>query len=101
MLCAISNAGVFGGGMKIVPTAKIDDGELDLFFVNAISKLELLKVFPKVYSGAHVSHPAVEISRITKARLIAPNMPIFADGERVGAESIDVEVVPSGLRIWA
>lgn len=101
MLCAISNAGVFGGGMKIVPTAEIDDGELDLFFVNRISKLELLKVFPKVYSGSHTTHPAVEISRIKKARLKAPDMPIFADGEQVGFDEIMVEVIPDGLRIWA
>lgn len=101
MLCAISNAGVFGGGMKIVPTAEINDGELDLFFVNRISKLELLRVFPKVYSGSHTTHPAVEISRIKKARLKAPNMPIFADGEQVGFDEIVVEVVPDGLRIWA
>lgn len=98
MLCSVSNSGVFGGGMKISPDSAIDDGELELFTVSKISKPELLKVFPRVYRGTHLSHPAVGLSTLSKIRLSAP-VPIFADGEPLGFGGFEAEVVPKALKI--
>jgi YegS/Rv2252/BmrU family lipid kinase len=61
MLAAIINSPYSGGGMKFVPYAKPYDSKLHLFLVKQISKLELIKVFPKVYKGTHMNHNAVEI----------------------------------------
>src|SRR5258708_7075866 len=53
-----------GGGMKLVPGAKFDDGVLDLIEMGAINPIAMLTtVLPKVYSGAHVDHPKVRMSR--------------------------------------
>jgi diacylglycerol kinase (ATP) len=101
MLCAVANAASFGGGMLIAPEAKVDDGELDLFIVHEISRPELIRVFPKVYTGAHVTHPAVELVRAKSIHLEAAQMPAFADGEAVGHAPLSITVVPGGLRVFA
>lgn len=98
MLCSVSNSGIFGGGMKIVPEAKVDDGSLELFSVSDISKKELLKVFPKVYQGTHLSHPSVEVKSLKKLKLTA-EVPIYADGEPLGFGGFEVEVIPRALKI--
>jgi len=101
MLCTVTNAPAYGGGMLIVPTADIRDGELDLFIVHKMSRRELIKVFPKVYTGEHVSHPAVEIIRAKKVRLEADGMPAYSDGEFVGHAPITVEVAAKALLVFA
>ncbi|WP_296630684.1 YegS/Rv2252/BmrU family lipid kinase [Rhodoluna sp.] len=101
MLCAVANAPGFGGGMMITPDAQIDDGFLDLFIVHKMSRPELIRVFPKVYTGAHVFHPAVEIIRAKQVKISAGQMPTFADGESKGHSPISATVVPGSLKVFA
>ena len=69
MLCAVANSESFGGGMRVAPNAIIDDGLLELFIVHSISRPEFIKVFPKVFTGEHISHPAVEIIQAKQVKL--------------------------------
>jgi diacylglycerol kinase (ATP) len=101
MLCSVNNSKAFGGGMLVTPDAKVDDGWLDVFIVHKISRLELIKVFPKVYTGEHVSHPAVEIIRAKKVSIESGNMPAFSDGEARGYSPISAEIAPQALRVFA
>jgi len=101
MLCAVANGPAFGGGMLIAPDAKVDDGYLDLFIVHAMSRLELLKVFPKVYTGGHVSHPAVEFVRAKNVKLSSGNMPVYSDGEARGHSPLTSTVVAGALSVFA
>ena len=101
MLCAIANAPAFGGGMLIAPQARMDDALADLFVVHAISRLELIKIFPKVYTGGHVSHPAVEFIRGTNFKIDSGPLPAFADGESVGHGPLEAQLVPHTLRVFA
>ena len=101
MLCAVANGPAFGGGMLIAPEAKVDDSYLDLFIVHAMSRLELLKVFPKVYTGGHVTHPAVEFVRAKSVKLSSGNMPVYSDGEARGHSPLTATVVPGALSVFA
>jgi diacylglycerol kinase (ATP) len=102
MLFSIGNSPFFGGGMKVAPHSKIDDGKLDIFIVNKISRLELLKVFPKVYTGEHVSHPAVEFIAAKSVTLRSKiRMPAFSDGEPVGFAPVTAEIAPGLLKVYA
>ena len=101
MLCALSNGPSYGGGMLVAPDARIDDGQLDLFIVNKITKPELIKVFPKVFTGKHVTHPAVEILRVTEVTLISEGVPVYADGEPAGQLPMTVSIAPKALRVLA
>ena len=100
MLIAVANGPAYGGGMQIAPHASIEDGTLDLFIVHKIGRLELVRLFPKVYSGGHVGHPAVEFVRAKKVTLRAKPVPAFADGEYVGTTPFTVEVLPEALKVF-
>lgn len=101
MLCAVANASSFGGGMLIAPEAKVDDGLLDLFVVHEISRPELIRIFPKVYTGGHVTHAAVEFIRAKSLHIDAHQMPVFADGEAAGHAPVTVTVCPGSLLVAA
>ena len=101
MLCAVANGPSYGGGMLVAPEATVDDGLLDLFIVNKISKLQLIKVFPKVFTGQHVTHPAVEIVRATDVTLVSEGVPVYADGEPAGMLPMTVSIAPKVIRVLA
>ena len=99
MLVSLGNGPSFGGGMQVCAGADMHDGLLDLIWVHSISHRELLAVFPKVYSGTHLSHPAVESRRVTTATLEAPGQVAYADGERVAPLPVTVTAVPDGVQV--
>jgi diacylglycerol kinase (ATP) len=101
MLCVVSNTGVFGGGMLVVPDASVTDGTLDILLVKKMSRLKFVTIFPKVYKGTHVTDKDVEIVRATKVSIAAAGMPIYSDGEYVGNAPFEAEVVPGALMVIA
>jgi len=101
LLISVANGHSIGGGMKITPDALPDDGWLDMFVVKPLSRIQFLAVFPKVFAGKHTGHPAVDIRRVRKVRLEAEGVVAYADGERVAALPVEVEVVPGGLWVLA
>lgn len=101
MLCVVSNSGVFGGGMLVVPEASLTDGKLDLLILNKISRFRLVKIFPKVYKGTHVTDPAVSLLSGAKVEIIADGMPIYSDGEYVGQAPFTATVAPAALLVIA
>ena len=58
-----------------------------------------MRVFPKVFSGQHITHPAVKISR-GKLVEINSDAVAYADGERIGSLPIKASVVERGLLTW-
>jgi diacylglycerol kinase (ATP) len=87
-LVAVGNGPSYAGGMRIAPAARLDDGVLDVTVIGAMSKLEFLYNFPKVFKGSHVSHPKVHTYRGARVELSSPGsrlpLEVYADGERVG-----------------
>jgi diacylglycerol kinase (ATP) len=103
MFAVVANLPSFGGGMKIAPEARIDDGLLDLVLVREIPRRTLLAVFPKVYSGRHVGHPAIVMARVRKAEItIDRPLDLYGGGEplrtMVPGEPVTIEVVSGALR---
>jgi diacylglycerol kinase (ATP) len=101
MLVAIGNGPSYGGGMRVCPDARLDDGLLDVTVLGPISKPEFLKVFPTVYKGTHVTHPAVTVRRASLVQLAASGVTAYADGERVAVLPLTIEAVPRALRVLA
>ena len=99
MLVAVANGPAYGGGMRIVPSALFDDGMLDVLILREVSIPTLLRVFPKVFKGAHVDHPAVEIIRGRHVRLEAKGIVSYADGERFEPLPLECEVVPGAVTV--
>ncbi|MET3987353.1 diacylglycerol kinase [Streptomyces sp. PvR034] len=98
-LVAVGNGSSYGGGMRICPDARPDDGLFDVTVVGDCSRATLLKVFPQVYKGTHTGHPKVSVHRAAKVTLEAVGLTAYADGERVGPLPVTAECVPAALRL--
>jgi len=99
MLIAIANGCSYGGGMKVCPDARIDDGMFDIMILRPVSKYEFLKVFPKVYKGTHINHPKIEILQGKKVTITADAIS-YADGERIGELPLNAKIEPRALKVW-
>ena len=99
MLIAVANGRSYGAGMLVCPNANIGDGLFDVMVLHPVSKLEFIKVFPRVFAGTHVSHPAVEIVR-SKNVTIESNAIAYADGERIGQLPISAECIHDAVQTW-
>ena len=100
MLAAFANTPVYGGGMRIAPKASFTDGKLDVCIVGNMSKARLLRLFPSVYSGKHLSLDGVEYFQ-TERLCVSTKEPIdvYADGEYVCKTPIEVSVESRALRV--
>jgi diacylglycerol kinase (ATP) len=100
MLVAVGNGPSYGGGMRICPQADPHDGAFQVTSVREIGKAALLLIFPKVFAGRHVTHPAVEVSH--GAQVLIETEPdrtvsVWADGELMGVLPARCETVPGAL----
>jgi len=98
-LVAVGNGTSYGGGMRICHGAEMDDGLLDVTVVGECSRGTLLRVFPRVYKGTHLSHPAVSTYRARSVRLEAEDVTGYADGEPLGRLPLTAQVVPRAVRL--
>jgi YegS/Rv2252/BmrU family lipid kinase len=99
---AVANSGMFGGGMRLVPDAALDDGLLDVVFIADKSKSAYLRGLPKVFKGTHVDEPGFEIHRGREV-VFAADRPFtaYADGDPIAELPATVRVVPRALRVIA
>jgi diacylglycerol kinase (ATP) len=96
----VSNQPFYGGGMKIAPGAKPDDGLFDITIVHQLSRLKLLLVFISVFWGKHVHFREVknflgrEISIQSDTDLY-----VHADGEHIGNTPLEIQVQDRALSV--
>lgn len=98
-LVAVGNGPSYGGGMRICPGADLTDGLFDVTVVGECSRATLVRVFPRVYRGRHVGHPAVTVLRAASVELAADRVTGYADGEPVGPLPLTARCVPGALRV--
>jgi diacylglycerol kinase (ATP) len=99
-IVAIANAPTYGGGMRIAPRAKLDDGKLDVCIIRELSKLRFLRLFPTVYSGKHLDVPEVEYFQNERLRIETERtLQVYADGEYVCQTPVEIRVVPQALSV--
>ncbi len=99
MLVAIGNGPSFGGGLRIAEGAQLDDGWLDVVVIKPMSKLELVRTYPKLFKGTHTTHPQYEHHLARTVTVAAPGIVGYADGERFGALPLTMECVPGALSV--
>lgn len=102
VLGAFANAPAYGGGMKIAPQAKMDDGLLDVCIVSDINKFKLFCLFPTVYFGRHLAMPQVEYFQSNSLRIETEKpLDVYADGEYVCQTPVEMSVASAALQVIA
>jgi diacylglycerol kinase (ATP) len=100
ILAAFANTPVYGGGMKIAPQARMDDGLLDVCIVGSLDRFKLFCLFPTIYSGGHLNIREVDYFQAGRVR-VEPEHPIdvYADGEFVGRTPVEISMHRAALRV--
>ncbi|RJQ76369.1 diacylglycerol kinase family lipid kinase [Pseudonocardiaceae bacterium YIM PH 21723] len=98
----ICNGGFYGKGMHMAPSAKVDDGLLDVIFIREASRADLMLAMRRLYDGSHVDHPAVSVYQGRSVRLRTDRpVPVYADGDPIGEPPVEVTVNPGALTVLA
>ncbi len=99
VLMATGNTPYYGGAVKIAPSAILNDGLFDICILEAVPKTTILRILPKVFSGAHIHHPAVKMLQSRTLEIRTPEHPewICADGETLGQTPAHLQICPSPL----
>ncbi len=99
-LAAVANSGRFGGGMRLAPDARLDDGLLDVVAIEHISRAHFIRATPKVFRGTHGAEPNVHISKASTVRLDADRpFAVYADGDELAWTPATVRVLPAALKV--
>lgn len=83
---AMSNQPYFGGGMKISPSSKPNDGRIELTIVHGISRLKLLLVFVTVFFEKHTKFKEITFLQGNQFNIFvqANNVDCHTDGNYIG-----------------
>ena len=100
LLAAFANTPVYGGGMKIAPQAKMDDGLLDICVVGALDPFKLFCLFPTIYSGLHLKIRQVDYFHAPRVRVETEHpLDVYADGEFVRQTPVEIAIQPAALQV--
>jgi YegS/Rv2252/BmrU family lipid kinase len=101
-MTAVMNGTTFGGSFHVCPDARPDDGVLDLLLVDAVGRLQILQLVPKILKGSHAGDPRLRLARAKRVR-IESGEPLLleADGEIAfdGIRTLDIDLLPGALRV--
>lgn len=96
----VCNSPRYGVEFALAPDAKMDDGKLDVVYLDYPSKWDHLQHFLSVMRGQPFAHERLRNYQVTSIEIKAdPPLEVHADGTCVGHTPITVEVVPKALRV--
>jgi diacylglycerol kinase (ATP) len=100
LLVAIGNAPEYGSGMRMLPQAQFDDGQLDLCFIPEMPILKVFRYLHRIYRGTHLLVQGVRYIRTTQV-FVESDQPIaiYADGEYLCQTPAEIAPAPKALRV--
>lgn len=93
-----------GGGFKLTPDAKPDDGKFQICCIYGQSIIKVLPILPSIMTGTHIGKKHVEMFDTASATIESElPLPVHGDGENFGTTILkaDISIVPSALSVIA
>ncbi|HLV93970.1 MAG TPA: diacylglycerol kinase family protein [Candidatus Acidoferrales bacterium] len=102
LLAVVANAPEYGAGIRIAPSAKLDDGWLDLVLVRPVTWTRFVEAIPVLLTSGDLRFQEVERFRCKRVRIEADRiMKVHGDGEILGESPVDFEIAPGAIRVMA
>jgi YegS/Rv2252/BmrU family lipid kinase len=96
----VANSGFYGGGMRVAPHARLDDGALDVVWLAESSRAGLVRLLAKVFRGTHVDAPGVSVRRAAEVTVSADRpFTVYADGDPIAGLPVTLRAVPAALKV--
>jgi diacylglycerol kinase (ATP) len=103
----VANSAYFGAGMKVAPSAEIDDGLLDVLVMRHAPRLAFLRVLLRIRSGTHIGLPQISHERSREVTLtVDRDLPAAADGDTLpwaaplrAGTTLRIRSLPGALRV--
>ena len=100
VMVAVTNGPTYGAGFRINPTAKYNDGLLDVCAIRYAPLPRALRLLPVVQRGEHGEQPEVTFFRARSVHIECQQpVNIQMDGETSNATSYDARILPAALLV--
>ena len=97
---AVANSRYYGGGMMLLPDAKLDDGQLDVLLISRTAKLRYARGVAQVFKGEHLDPRYTQVVRGSEVEIESDRpFAVYADGDHIGDTPVTVTVDPGSLRV--
>jgi diacylglycerol kinase (ATP) len=100
LVLGVLNTPSYGGGMRLAPEAKTNDGKLDLVLVQDLPLLQILALLPRLLTHGELRSSRVQRKTLQRVRIETGTPSKFhGDGEILGWTPVEIEVIPRAIRI--
>jgi YegS/Rv2252/BmrU family lipid kinase len=98
LFLSFNNSKFTGGKMMIAPNAEATDGQIEYVRWGPISRLGLIRMLPRLFTGTHINDPRASRSAAEKIELqIDRPVNVMIDGEIMRLKCQSIEILPSAL----
>ena len=98
-LVAVANGTTFGHGMRVAPTAQVNDGLFDIVLVEAMPRIQALNALRKSFRGTHLVQGGVNFKRGKQVHITGENIGLDLDGEHASGNTLTFTMKPALLQL--
>jgi diacylglycerol kinase (ATP) len=99
-MVVVGNSGAYGHGLHIVPSARIDDGMLDVLIVRDGPRRAVASFLREAQRGTHVNRPEVSVHHAREITVDADRaVPVCGDGEELATLPATMRISANSLRL--
>ena len=99
-ILSICNGRYYGGGFKIAPKSRLEDGLLDIYYAEEMSKIKMIPLILKLKKGKHEGRRRVHKFRTNHVELeVEEEITFNVDGEKLTGKKFIIDVIPNAITL--
>ena len=100
-ILSICNGRYYGGGFKIAPKSRLEDGLLDIYYAEEMPKLKMIPLILKLKKGKHEGRRRVHKFRTNHVELeLEEEITFNVDGEKLTDKKFVIDVLPKAITLF-
>lgn len=100
-ILSICNGSYYGGGFKIAPKSRLEDGLLDIYYAEEMPKLKMIPLILKLKKGKHEGRRKVHKFRTNHVELeLEQEITFNVDGEKLTDKKFIIDVLPKAITLF-